>query len=71
MVFTHHRNKRSKSGINTELTNIEGIGEKTAEMLLKKFKSVKRIKELNLDELQKILGEQKAKSVINFFNKQV
>lgn len=69
--ITHHRNKRSKSTLKTELTNIKGIGEKTAELLLKKFKSVKRIKQLHFDDLVKVIGKEKAKTLINFFNKRV
>ncbi|MEC7262816.1 MAG: excinuclease ABC subunit UvrC, partial [Bacteroidota bacterium] len=49
--ITHHRNKRSKGAINSELEGIEGVGEKTAEQLLKNFKSVKRIKEASLESL--------------------
>lgn len=58
-----HRNKRSKGAINSTLENIPGVGEKTAIELLKKFKSVKRIKEASLEELTQILGPTKAKII--------
>ncbi|CEN47123.1 hypothetical protein CCAN2_1780009 [Capnocytophaga canimorsus] len=54
--ITFHRQKRSKAAIVSELDNIEGIGEKTKEALLKHFKSVKRIREANLEELENIAG---------------
>lgn len=55
-----HREKRSKSQIKSELDSIKGIGEKTKEQLLKKFKSTKRIKETSLDEIAKEIGTRKA-----------
>ncbi len=69
--ITHHRNKRSKAGLESELSKIKGIGEKTATLLLTKFKSLKRIKELKFDELHNLVGAQKAKLIIDFFNKSV
>ena len=63
-----HRNKRSKAAINSELEGIEGIGEKTARELLKHFKSVKRIKEANLEGLSEIIGASKAKKVYESFH---
>jgi excinuclease ABC subunit C len=65
--ITHHRARRSKSAVGTELTNVEGIGEKTAELLLKKFKSVKRLKEAPQEEIVKLIGEAKAKVLGNYF----
>jgi len=67
--ITHHRNKRSKSMTNSELTNIEGIGDKTLELLLKKFKSVKRIKTASKIELTEVIGEHRASLVNSYFNK--
>ena len=64
-----HRNKRSKAAINSELESIEGIGEKTAEDLLKAFKSVKRIKEASLEKLTEMVGLSKAKNIFETFNK--
>ena len=63
--ITHHRNKRSKGAINSQLTNIKGIGEDTAAKLLKHFKSVKRIKEASQEELEKVVGKSKAEMVKN------
>ncbi len=60
-----HRKKRSKGAISSTLENIPGVGTKTATELLKKFKSVKRIKVASLDELTQILGPVKAKSIYN------
>ncbi|MCM5662059.1 excinuclease ABC subunit UvrC [Galbibacter mesophilus] len=65
--ITFHRNKRSKAAISSELENIEGIGEKTANDLLKKFKSVKRIKEASLDEIEAVIGKSKAEKVFSAF----
>lgn len=64
----HHRTRRTKNTIKSELEEIPGVGEKTIEMLLKKLKSVKRIKEANLEILEEILGKQKGKVVWAFFN---
>lgn len=62
--ITHHRQKRSNAAIENELEKIKGIGTATAEMLLKKFKSVKKIKQLNVDELAELIGKSKADLVI-------
>ena len=65
--INHHRNKRSKSAIQTELSGIEGIGEKTILKLLKKYKSVKRIRELSLEDLAQFINKDKAQKVFNYF----
>ncbi len=65
--ITHHRNKRSKNALGTELTGITGIGEKTATDLLKHFKSVKRIKESTLQDLTSVIGFSKAQVVFDHF----
>lgn len=62
-----HREKRSKNMIRTEL-DIKGIGEKTQEALIKKFKSVKRIKELSFEELSAEIGKNKARIIVDYFN---
>ncbi len=62
-AITFHRLKRSKGQITTELDGLEGIGKKTAEKLLKEFKSVKKIKEAPLEELEKLVGKKKALSL--------
>jgi len=58
--ITFHRNKRSKGTFKNELENIKGIGKETASMLLKTFKSVKKIKETDLAEIEKLIGKAKA-----------
>jgi excinuclease ABC subunit C len=68
--ITHHRKKRSKETITTELLNIPGIGEKLANDLLNKFKSVKRIKETSIAEIEKEIGPAKAKLIFDYFEKQ-
>jgi excinuclease ABC subunit C len=67
--ITHHRNKRSKGVIKTELSDIKGIGESTGDSLLRHFKSVKRIREANVDELSAIIGKSKGKIVFDYFQK--
>ncbi|VXB30017.1 MULTISPECIES: excinuclease ABC subunit UvrC [Chryseobacterium] len=64
----HHRTRRTNSTIKSELEEIPGVGEKTIELLLSKLKSVKRIKEANLETLEEILGKSKAKVIWEFFN---
>ncbi|MEP5548003.1 excinuclease ABC subunit UvrC [Maribacter dokdonensis] len=65
--ITFHRNKRSKGAINSELEGINGVGEKTAQQLLKKFKSVKRIKEASVESLSREVGVSKAKKIYESF----
>ena len=57
--ITHHRNKRDKATINTELIEIKGIGKATAEVLLKHFRSVKKIREADILEIEKVVGKPK------------
>ena len=68
--ITHHRNKRSKGVIKTELSEIKGIGDKISEKLLIEFKSVKRIKEASLEELTTLIGKAKADLVIEWFKRE-
>ncbi len=65
--ITHHRNKRSKNAIDSELTKIKNIGEKTAQILINEFKSVKRIKDASFDEIEKLIGQKKAKIIHQYF----
>ena len=65
----HHRNKRSKSALNTELEMIPGIGEKTVVELLKQFKSAKRVANAKLDELEAVVGVSRAEKVYNYYQK--
>lgn len=67
--ITHHRHKRSKQALKTDLTEIPGIGAKSAEVLLKHYKSVKRIKEADLNGLILILGQVLGKKVYEFYKK--
>ncbi len=64
----HHRTRRKNSTIKSELEEIPGVGEKTIELLISKMKSVKRIRESNLEILEEILGKSKAKVIYDFFN---
>lgn len=61
--ITFHRNKRSKAAINSVLEGIEGVGQKTAQELLRQFKSVKRIRESSLEDLAAVIGPSKARKV--------
>lgn len=63
----HHRNKRSKSALNTELETIPGIGEKTVVELLKHFKSVKRIKNATLKDLEAVVGQSRARKILEHY----
>ena len=63
----HHRNRRSKSSLNSELENIEGVGKKTAEKLLSKFKSVKRIREASDSDLDDFVGKKLAINIKSYF----
>ncbi|EKF54822.1 excinuclease ABC subunit C [Galbibacter marinus] len=67
--ITFHRQKRSKSAISSELLQIKGIGEKTATQLLKKFKSVKRIKEATKKEISEQVGAAKAEIIYKALQK--
>jgi excinuclease ABC subunit C len=65
--LAHHRNLRSKSGLHSELDDIPGIGPKSKVDLLKKFKSIKRIKEATLVELTEVLGNSKSQKLKSYF----
>ena len=67
-AISFHRDKRSKAQLHSELDNIKGIGPKTKDALLKALKSVKRIKETDVQELTKIVGTSKATIIFNFFH---
>lgn len=69
VAISFHKKKRSKRQTHSELTDIKGIGENTATALIKKFKSVKRISEANLEELSNEIGKAKAEIVYNWFHK--
>ena len=63
----HHRNKRSKTALNSELESIVGVGEKTILELLKKFKSAQRVSFAALDELEQVVGVSKALIIYNYY----
>jgi len=63
--ITHHRNRRMKGLVKTELTSIEGVGEKTITMLLSKYKSVNNLRKISLKELEDLLGKSKANKIFN------
>jgi len=63
----HHRNKRSKTALNSELESIVGVGDKTILELLKKFKSAQRVSFAALDELEQVVGVSKARIIYNYY----
>lgn len=65
--ITHHRNRRSKNTLHSDLADIKGIGSANIELLLKNLKSVKKIKESSLETLESIIGKAKAKLVYDYF----
>lgn len=67
--ITHHRKKREKETIKTELTQIDGIGHSTSKKLLSHFRSVKRIKEASHESLAETIGNAKARIVFDYFKK--
>lgn len=69
--ITFHRQKRSKGTFKNELEDIKGIGKATAELLLKEFKSVKKIKEADAEKLEKLVGKAKAALITRHFIKQI
>ena len=67
-AISFHRDKRSKTQLHSELDDIKGIGPKTKDALLKKLKTVKHIKEADLQELTEVIGASKATIVYNYFH---
>lgn len=65
--ISHHRNRRSKGTFKSELGDIKGIGDESVKLMLRKFKSVKRIREAELAELESILGLNRARLVYDHF----
>jgi len=66
--ITNHRKRRLKGSLKTELTQIQGIGMETSEMLLREFKGVGKIKTSSLEDMAKVIGNAKAKLVFEYFN---
>ena len=67
-AITFHRDKRSKHSLHSELDDIQGIGPKTKDELLKRLKSLKRIKEADIQSLKEIIGKKKAEIIFNYFH---
>ena len=63
-AITFHRQVRSKKALNSQLTEIEGIGELTAQKLLKEFKSVKKIQQASEEDIAAVIGTAKAKALL-------
>ena len=63
-----HRNKRSKGTFKNELEDIPGIGKATVDILLKKFRSVNTIREINKEEIEKLVGKSKALALADYFS---
>ncbi|MDR0682975.1 MAG: excinuclease ABC subunit UvrC [Dysgonamonadaceae bacterium] len=68
--ITFHRKVRSKKQVVSELDSIKGIGEKTKVIVLKKYKSIKRLREVPIDELAELIGESKAETIIKALAKE-
>ncbi len=68
-AINFHRNQRSKNSLNSELDAIKGIGNITVDKLLKAFKSVRKTKNASIEELEKVIGVDKAGIVTNYFKK--
>ncbi|UOQ54456.1 excinuclease ABC subunit UvrC [Hymenobacter cellulosivorans] len=68
--ITFHRSRRDAATLKTELTDVKGLGPVTAEKLLTKFKSVKKIKELTEAQLIEEVGKAKARILLNYFSEQ-
>jgi excinuclease ABC subunit C len=66
--ITFHRNKRSKGTFKNELESISGIGEQSAQQLLKEYRSVKNIREKSEEELATVVGKSKARLLHNYFH---
>ncbi|MGN0033183.1 MAG: helix-hairpin-helix domain-containing protein, partial [Candidatus Limimorpha sp.] len=66
-AITFHRDKRSKRALHSELDDIPGIGPKTKEQLIKAFKTVKKVKEADIEALSNTVGRNKAEIIINYF----
>lgn len=67
-AITFHRDKRSKEQTKSELDTIKGIGPESKKLLLREFKSLKRIKEANEEQLANVIGKAKAKILITAFS---
>ncbi|MDO5663922.1 MAG: excinuclease ABC subunit UvrC [Bacteroidia bacterium] len=66
--ITHHRNKRSKSQVVSELDQIKGIGKETKKKLLSHFKSIKRLKEASEENIKEVIGKSKGEIIWKWIN---
>lgn len=66
--ISRHRNKRRKASYHSELEGIQGVGDKTILELLRKFKSVKKIKSATIEQLSEIVGKSRAEKIFDYFN---
>lgn len=66
-AITFHRDKRSKRALHSELDDISGIGPKTKEELIKTFKTIRKVKEADIEVLSNAIGKKKAEIIINYF----
>ena len=67
-AISFHRDKRSKHQLHSELDDIKGIGSKSKEQLLQRFKTVKKIKEADIQELTEVIGSMRAMLLYNYFH---
>ena len=67
-AISFHRDKRSKHALHSELDNISGIGKKSAEALLRRFKSVKRIREADIEAIAEVVGKARAEALRRHFD---
>ncbi len=65
----HHRNKRSKSALHSDLMNIKGIGPNSQKKLFEKFKDIEQIKSAELSELSELIGEAKSKLILSYYSR--
>ena len=69
--ITHHRNRRSKGQVHSAFDDIKGIGEKTRDVLLRHFKSLKRVREASLDDIAAVVGPAKARIVYDGLREEI
>ncbi|MCR9152895.1 MAG: excinuclease ABC subunit UvrC [Croceimicrobium sp.] len=68
--ITHHRNRRSKGTFKSELNDIKGIGDESVKLLLRKFRSVKKVQEADLKSLEEVIGTKRATIVFKHYHPQ-
>lgn len=68
--LSHHRDRRSKEALRSELTEIPGVGFRTTQQLIFHFKTVKKVKEASLEELEEVVNKKLARIVFDYFSKQ-